>query len=370
MKRILFILHLPPPVHGSSTVGDQVRKSQTSTDLCETDFINLNTSRTSAAIGKLDCSKLFLYLSILLKTFFSLLFRRPQLVYLAITVNGGGFYKDLGVVALVKLFRVPIIYHLHNKGVATKRDKIPYRWFYPIVFRRSRVILLSKHLYSDIKDYVPENMVDYCPNGMQDEAHGFKRNFEQNSAPVVLFLSNLIESKGVYVLLEACSRLKKRGFDFSVQFVGAEGDVSRAQFNQKIVSLDLSDRVAFLGRKYGEEKHNAFKKADIFAFPTFYHNETFGLVNLEAMMWRLPVVATHEGGIPDVVADGETGILVKQRNVGGLEDALAKLIEDRRLRKRMGEFGREKYERDFTLDTFERRLGGILFNALDEAETR
>jgi glycosyltransferase involved in cell wall biosynthesis len=120
----------------------------------------------------------------------------------------------------------------------------------------------------------------------------------------------------------------------------------------------LSGQVHYVGKKYGTDKEAIFSKADIFAFPTYY--ETFGLVNLEAMQFCLPIVSTFEGGIPDVVNDGKTGFLVPQKDAKALADKLERLIKNPALRKQMGKAGREKYEKEFTLNAFEKRLKEIL----------
>lgn len=62
------------------------------------------------------------------------------------------------------------------------------------------------------------------------------------------------------------------------------------------------------------EKIAVFSKTDIFAFPTYYHNETFGLVNLEAMQYSIPFASTLEGEIPDVIDDGNTGFFSSSKN--------------------------------------------------------
>lgn len=369
-KRILFILHLPPPVHGSSVVGKQIRYSERIHAGWESRFINLNTSPSTDAIGKVGPRKLWTYARILLRTFCTLALRRPDSAYIAMTVKGGGFFKDLGVITLVKLFRVPIVYHLHNKGVAARQHRWPDRWLYPWVFRKSRVVLLSPYLYSDIARFVPESAVAYCPNGIPDEATGFQRNSDSSVSPVILFLSNLIESKGVGVLLEACALLKQKGLRFRAEFVGGEGDVSAKDFARRVAALDLNDRVKYLGRQYGIDKQAAFVRADVFCLPTHYHNECLPLVLLEAMQWRLPVVATPEGGIRDVVVDGETGFLVPQRDPAALAEKLTVLLEDPKLRERMGEAGRQRYEEHFTAEKFEERMLEILSGGLAERRVK
>jgi len=361
-ENILFLLHLPPPVHGSSMVGQFIKGSQIINDAYDCRYINLGTSQTVSEIGKKPLKKVVRYFSILLLTFIQLIRFRPQLCYLAITAKGPAFFKDAFVAFLVKLFGVKLVYHFHNKGIATVQHKPLYNFMYKRVFNKAEVILLSKYLYYDIQKYVPENRVHYCPNGIPDIKTKPENTEKEKNAQVVeiLFLSNLIESKGVFVLLEACAILKKKNLVFHCTYVGDEGDVSALQFQEKIEKLDLKGYVSYVGKKYGKEKEEAFSKADIFAFPTFYHNECFPLVLLEAIQYSLPIVSTFEGGISDVVEDGVTGFLVPQRNVEALAEKLEILIQNSDLRQQMGEAGRKKYENEFTLEKFENRMVEII----------
>ena len=95
-------------------------------------------------------------------------------------------------------------------------------------------------------------------------------------------------------------------------------------------------------------------------FPTFYHNECFSLVLLEAMEHGLPCISTTEGGIPGIVDDGKTGFLVPKHDVAVLADKILLLLNDSVLRSNMGKVGREKFEKEFTLEVFEKRMTRIL----------
>ena len=123
--------------------------------------------------------------------------------------------------------------------------------------------------------------------------------------------------------------------------------------------------VNYWGRKYGSEKDVLWKDADIFAFPTFYDNETFGLVNLEAMEYALPVVSTNEGGIPDVVINGQTGYTVDKNNPEALADALERLFRNPELGILMGKAGRKRFEEMFTEETFERNIRECLKRSME-----
>ena len=116
--------------------------------------------------------------------------------------------------------------------------------------------------------------------------------------------------------------------------------------------------MSYLGSKYGYEKDVCFQQSDIFAFPTC--NDVFPLVNLEAMQYRIPVISTFEGGIPEIIEDGITGFLVPQGNAKMLADKLELLINDQSLRETMGRSGYLKYQKEFTSEKFEGRFINIL----------
>ncbi len=367
LKKILFILHLPPPVHGSSIVGKQINNSEIINESFRCDYINLLVSRTLNETGKSSSLKIFRFLIIWLKFISKIIIKKPELCYIALTVSGSAFYKDVLLVAAMRLFGIKRIYHLHNKGVSNFQKKKIYRFLYPFVFKDADIILLSMHLYKDIETYVPLSKVHICPNGIKDEVLKVETKVIKPGENVkILFLSNLIDSKGVTVLLEACSILLQRGLDFECNFIGAEGDVDANQFNQKAKTLGIEDNVNYLGRKYGSDKKEYFNNADIFAFPTFYPNECFPLVLLEAMSYSLPVVSTFEGGIADEVEDGITGFVVEQKNVTELANKLELLILNPELRNKMGQAARQKFENEFNLNNFELKLKEILQDVVEK----
>jgi glycosyltransferase involved in cell wall biosynthesis len=221
-------------------------------------------------------------------------------------------------------------------------------------------------LYADVNKYVVRENVNYCPNGIPQIAEGVGESRDKNGRSRILFLSNLIVSKGINVLLEACQILKTRGIEFDCVFIGGEGDIVTTEFNTLITQMGLFDCVQYLGKKYGADKQDEFNSADIFVLPTYYHNECLPLVLLEAMQNGLPVVSTFEGGIPDIVEDGVTGFLVQQKNAEQLADKLEILIQNQALREQMGRAGREKFLREYTLEKFENRMVEILNAVADK----
>ena len=163
------------------------------------------------------------------------------------------------------------------------------------------------------------------------------------------------------MLLDACRVLKERGLAFICDFVGGETkEISAEVFREAVAARGLESHVTYHGPKYGEEKHRFFVNADVFVFPTFYFNECFPLVLLEAMQWRLPLVSSDEGGIPDIVQDGVNGFVSPRQDVESLANALEQLITNPALRQQMGEAGYQRYCEEFTLEAFEKRFAAEL----------
>jgi len=363
--KILFVLSLPPPVHGAAMMCQYIYNSDLINNNFDCDYINLQTSKKLTETGRGFFSKLFTILGLYRKVFSSLVKSRYDLCYMSITANGAGFYKDVVVVLIMKIFGCKIIYHFQNKGVSHSKG-LANHLIYKFIFKNTKSILLSSYLYPDIKKYVKEDKVFYCPNAGTDLAEDFnsdeiKDKITGEDRPCkLIFLSNMMKEKGVLVLLDACNVLKQKKINFECHFVGAWSDVTELYFMQKVDEYGLNSVVFTHGARYGQEKLSFLKNADIFVFPTFYHYEAFPLVTLEAMQHGLPVISTPEGGIREIVIEGETGFLVPQHNILELAEKIEVLINDPELRIKMGLAGRNRFMRKFTLNEFENRIATIL----------
>lgn len=355
-KKILFILHVPPPIHGSSVIGSYIKGSTSVKEAFNSKFINLGTSKTIDEIGKNAGNKIIGYFKILFQVLKQLLFFRPKVVYLSMTAKGVGFYKDVLVALLIKIFGRQLVLHFHNKGVGENQDNAFDNLLYKLVFKNTKVILLSEHLYFDIKKYVNKENVFICANGIEQQ--NYNLSVEKNDKVQLLFLSNILKSKGVFVLLEALSILKKRNVTFHCNLVGGIGDVSEKDLTQKIIELNLKEYIDYLGSRIAEEKSIIFKKADIFVHPTL--RDCFPLVLLEASQYKLPMVSTLEGAIPEIIDQNESGFLVPKNDAIALSEKLEILIKEEALRYRMGENAYQKYLREYTLKAFEQRFITIL----------
>ncbi|MEY8687850.1 glycosyltransferase family 4 protein [Bacteroides sp. AN502(2024)] len=357
---ILFILHLPLPVHGAAMVGKYIHDSRVINESFDCHYINLTTARDLSDIGKVGLRKIKQCATLLRRIRREIKRLRPCFVYVTPNACGGAFYKDFIVVKMLKRMGCRVVVHYHNKGVATRQDRLFDDFLYRKFFKGLKVILLAEALYQDIKKYVCRDDVYICPNGIPETLADKAAIERNNKIPHLLFLSNLLESKGVLVLLDACKILKDRGYSFVCDFVGSEtAEIDAARFIREVEKRGLNKQVIYQGKKYGSDKEPFWQYADIFVFPTFYCNECFPLVLLEAMQHGVACISTAEGGIPDIIEDGKTGFVIEKQNPELLVGKIEQLINTPQLMTQFGLSARKRFEERFTLNVFESRIKHI-----------
>jgi glycosyltransferase involved in cell wall biosynthesis len=357
--RVLFVMQLYPPVHGASTAGENIKNSKLINDSFECDYIRISTIPVKGG-GLLV--KLFNLFVLYFKVIYKLTTTKYDLVYLSPNAAGYKIYKDMGLCFLSKMFCNKVIYHFHNKGISVNRF-VPARLM-RMFFKDVKVILSSTMLNYDLMDYVASESIHYCAYGIPDDV--IQPLTRESDTCNIIFFANMIRTKGVFDLLEACKILNDVGIDFICNFVGNWYDVSEEEFREYVSENALGSKVNYLGAQYGTMKDIILSKSDIFAFPTYYPDECFPLGILEALRHRLPVVSTPEGAISEIVDHQVNGYLVVRHDNVDLAQKIHSLIIDSDLRRRMGNAGRAKYEREYTIDRFENKLLDIFKTVLSE----
>lgn len=360
-KNILFVMHLPPPIHGASMMGKNIRDSEYINNEFNCHYINLATARSLNDIGKFRIGKVFDFVILLFEIVIKVIKIKPNLVYITPNACGKAFYKDFVIVTLIKILGCKIIVHYHNKGVANRQNKAIDNLLYRYFFKNIKVILLAESLYKDIQKYVEKKNVYICPNGIQNNSAISKNTHSEFN---ILFLSNMMIEKGVYTLLDACKKIKDDGIRFHCNYVGKWSDITEENFNNCITMYNLSDCVTAYGAKYGDEKNVFLSITDVFVFPTYYSNECFPLVLLEAMQQKITCISSDEGAIPNIIDDGNTGFIVHKKNVNELVQKIEYLYNNPGENKMMGEKGYKKYLENYTLETFEHNFTDILVNEI------
>ena len=161
-------------------------------------------------------------------------------------------------------------------------------------------------------------------------------------APLLLAVGRLIAQKDHATLVQAFAALRERHPEARLAILG--GGPLEDELRAQVAQLGLERSVALPGRV---PIRDWLERADVFVHSSRW--EGFGIVLLEAMLASLPIVATRVSAVPEVVADGETGLLVRAGDAAGLAASLDRLLSDRALARRLGEAGRERARAEFSV---------------------
>jgi glycosyltransferase involved in cell wall biosynthesis len=184
----------------------------------------------------------------------------------------------------------------------------------------------------------------------------------------LLALGRLVQKKGFDVLINACKALEERGLQIQLT-VGGSGPMER-RLRRLTRNLGMDGRVTFPGHVRRDRVPVLLRNADVFVMPSVvaHSGDRDGIPNviLEALSWRLPVVATDVCGIGEVIRDGETGLLVPERDPLALAGAIAEITANRGRALEMAESGRRLVRERFDAEN----NGRSLFQLLQDAAVR
>jgi len=358
--KILYLIQLPPPVHGVSTINSLIYNSDYINEGFEKCLLELKFSDGLQQLRRVDFGKIIKFFSLSRKLRESLKRENPDFVYFSIMPVGKGFWRDLMFVMILKRHKVRIIYHLHNRGISDRLGNIIWRFFYRYVFSNSVLFHLSEGLIrQEINPLRLQGVKTFAlNNGIPD----IKSTPPEEKPPELslLFLSNFFPEKGIYDVLKIMTIIKRRDDRIHLRFAG---NFLRNKYRNKLMRLisiwGLEDRVTIVGPKYGKEKEQEYMNADVFIFPSYFRQECFPLVLLEAMSCSLPIISSNIGAIPEIIENGKQGILCNARNIDGFVEAILELAENTEKRKSLGQLARKKFEENYTIGDLERNTRDI-----------
>ncbi len=293
------------------------------------------------------------------------LLKNFEIIYLHYPFFGGAemvyFLKKFN--GKKKLF---IRYHMDvvNKGFKSFLFKCHTRYFMPRIIK-SAVSSLDYANNSDIKDLAKEGSMQFIeiPFGVDLEKFYYKEkddlfldelNLNKNEK-IALFVGNLDRAhyfKGVEYLIEAFSLIEER--PYKLMIVGS-GELKQ-NYENTARRLGIFEKVIFVGSPSDKDLPSYYNIADAVILPSIDKSEAFGLVLIEAMACKKPVIASNLAGVRSVVEDGVNGFLVKPKNTGELANRLDYILNNSEVAKDLGEKGRQKVEEYYNWKEVGRRL--------------
>jgi len=350
---ILYFVQLPPPIHGVSVLNQKVTTSPAINRGWKTAILEIRFSNQIGQVNKVSLRKLVSMVGLLFRLGRLCRTRRPRCAYFTFSPLGAGFLRDLCFLTVMKAFKVTPVLHLHRKGIAAVQSRFLLS-LYRYALRGSYVLHgspgLLKAEITRVLDIKERGII--VANGTDDCYSSLNRTVDPTAPPRLLFCSSLFRSKGIFVLLEALRAIES---PFALDVVGSFPDEgAREALVKATAEGGLQERIRFLGHLPEHEKQEAYRQASIFVHPTL--DDTFPLVILEAMAAGLPVVATKEGAIPEIIRPNETGVLVERGDAIALARGLETLLGDPERAREMGLQARQDYLQRYTSACFETRM--------------
>lgn len=271
---------------------------------------------------------------------------------------------------------VPVVSTFFGVELTWMRRQLPFlapaaRW---IVRKSDVVTAISSSTASAIQAVVPEARSRIIPFGAASSGAGdalptrdVPLSEERDRPYRLLFVGRLVERKGVIHLLRALTKLDP-GVRLAIVGDGPLGPSLRAAAQE----LGVAERVEFTGPVSPEELRRQFQLCDVFVLPAVEDSkgdvEGLGVVLIEALSHGRPVIASASGGIPDIVRDGSTGLLVTPGDEEALAGAVTRLRSDPELSRRLVAQGRAHIEEAFSWDHIVGELNR-LYTGLAEGRT-
>ena len=241
----------------------------------------------------------------------------------------------------------PVIVHQHGPQHSRSRhrtlsDKITSRWVNRYVTSCEAVSQILK-----LREGIKDTQIIVIPDGINIIQSPVKLPPDWPIAPNkvgLVCVGRLSPEKGQFWLLKALANPLLHKADIHVVFMG-DGKMSTELLDLS-TQLGLNEMVSFVGMR--RDILEWLPNFDIFVLPSDW--EGISLALLEAMATGIPVVATAVGGTPEVVVDGETGLLVPPRDPEALAESITRLLNDPEMRQRMGQAGRQRVQDHFTIE--------------------
>ena len=192
------------------------------------------------------------------------------------------------------------------------------------------------------------------PDFTQSERAQFRARYAAPEEKIIFFVGRMVREKGVQVLIEALSKVRWGYHDTKLLIVGGG---QRDHLVNLAAYLGMERHVYFAGFVPDEDLLKIYQIIDIACFPSLY--EPFGIVALEAMAAKAPVVVSDAGGLPEVVENGVTGITTYAGNPNSLADGLLKILHEPDTAARMVETAYERLQTVFNWDLIAKQTSGI-----------
>lgn len=308
-KRILIIGPLPLPTTGVSLANQVVYQELKKSPQFRVSVINTSFPSFDEKLGSVSIKKLWFYLK--LQIYFLKVFQN-DIVYITPGQTFYGVVKYALYLIAATLSRKQIIQHVHGNFLGKQYHLlagIKKKIFYYLMSKTDKGIVLSKSLRPNFEPFIESENIFELKNFVIDELFFEDEIIERKNYTDlrIVYLSNLMEEKGIFDLLESLMQLEKKSIPYSAKIAGNIAPENQKKAQEFFNHLRNTEYIGVVGK---EQKIELFKWSNVFVLPTYYTMEGQPISILEAMASGNTVLTTPHAGIPDVFKNGVNGFYV------------------------------------------------------------
>jgi colanic acid/amylovoran biosynthesis glycosyltransferase len=290
---------------------------------------------------------------------------RPKLIHAHFGPDG------LVALPIANQLKIPIIITFHGYDVTIK-ERFAKNFMHKKFLKERSLLIEQSTLFIAVSDYIKQKMINIGFPAEKIVKHyigvdidTFVPDYNVIRKPIVLFVGRLVEKKGLWYLINAMSRVQNRVKDIELVVIG-DGPLRK---DLELMAAKKLKKYRFLGVKNSTEIRYWMNQSKVFCVPSIVaengDTEGFGIVFAEANAMGLPVVSFATGGIPEAVANKQTGLLAEEKNIDALSEYIEILFKDHQLWNIFSKNGRERVSELFNLKKQNKKLEEIYLDIIN-----
>ena len=344
-KKVLLIGPFPNPISGVSIANSKVEEILRNSQLFRVDKIDMSFPDFNDTVGKFSIRKLIFFFIVNLSVYKVL---GAQKIYITPGQSFYGILKYAPFILLSSIVRKEIIIHVHGNYLHQEYQSlqgIKKRVFSFLIARCSKGIVLSISLQKNLTPFLPERHVHIISNFADQSL--FDRKNQKSKELRIIYLSNLMEEKGIVYFLDALNELREQNIQFEARIAG---NIDAQQEEKLKIKMKKIPQVTYLGVVKGMEKKALLEWGTVFVLPTFYKMEGQPISILEAMATGNVVLTTKHSGIPDIFENEVNGFYIEKQDAQSITSKLKMLNEHKEqiesISKRNKEYAADRFSEE------------------------
>lgn len=356
MKRVLIIGPFPDPITGVTLANKVVKEALDESPYFKSDFINTSFTEFDEKPGTFSLKKLFFYLIINVKIYKVFV---NDVIYITPGQTFYGVLKYANFILASHLFKKRLVIHIHGNHLNNEYKLLrgfKKKIFHYLLSKANKGIVLSESLKDNMLPFIKSIDIYVLFNFAEDYLTSEDEKICVDELRI-LFLSNLMEEKGIIDLLDALKIIEDLKINYKAKIAG---NIDKNNLSRIKSKLEPLKNTKYIGVVSGNNKKDLLDWANIFILPTYYKMEGQPISIIEAMATKNVIISTKHAGIPDIIKDGVNGYFVDVKSPIGISERLLYLDNNKKEFERIGLCNKNYFKDNFTILKFKSSIIKIL----------